>query len=331
MTSDVDRVRGLLKPFDPAPPHDHRRLDGDAQRRSLEAILASDPAPRAQRRGRTRRYAALAGATLVLALALVAGLAGVWNGSRPFNGQAYAATPAPLRFNTSFVARPARSELRRLARVALAQQAGHGRVRYVETLGWYLDTSIGRGATASKVVVTKRQQWLTARGGGTIVSRRLDGSPQLKVVRATGLAAWNVASLSSDPRTLGTQLAQGHPEAPGPAELVTAIRDVELDGPLRPRVQAAVFRLLASTPGLAYRGYVVDRLGRHGVAVSVDSAMSGLPTRYVLVFSPRTGALMEEDETLTTSAGDLRVRVPAVVAYTSFVMARRVPSAGSSA
>jgi hypothetical protein len=68
-------------------------------------------------------------------------------------------------------------------------------------------------------------------------------------------------------------------------------------------------------------GTVIDRAGRAGIAVALDSAYSGLATHYVLIIDPRTGQLLADEATLTTSAGKLNVRIPAVVDYEVFLSA----------
>ena len=65
-------------------------------------------------------------------------------------------------------------------------------------------------------------------------------------------------------------------------------------------------------------GEVTDRLGRPGIAISVDTANSGLPTRHTLIIDPFTGAVLGEEQMLTTDAGLLNVSVPSVISYTAF-------------
>ena len=54
------------------------------------------------------------------------------------------------------------------------------------------------------------------------------------------------------------------------------------------------------------------------MAIYTDSDYSGLMTRYVLVFDPATGTLNASEEWLTTTAGALKVRVPAVISYSAW-------------
>jgi len=73
-------------------------------------------------------------------------------------------------------------------------------------------------------------------------------------------------------------------------------------------------------------GTVIDRVGRSGVAVSLESAFGGLPTRYTLIFDPSTGGLLGEEETLMGNPGKLAVRSHAVIAYTDFLSSAYVRS-----
>jgi hypothetical protein len=84
--------------------------------------------------------------------------------------------------------------------------------------------------------------------------------------------------------------------------------------------------VLARSPGLIDSGEVTDRAGRPGVAVSLDSAYSGAPTRYTLIFNPDTGILLGEEETLLGNPGKLNVRPRSVIAYTAFLASDYVAS-----
>lgn len=89
--------------------------------------------------------------------------------------------------------------------------------------------------------------------------------------------------------------------------------------PVPPRAESAILRVLARSPGLIDSGEVTDRAGRRGVAVSLDSAYTGLPTRYTLIFDPGTGGLLGEEESLLGNPGRLGVGPTAVIAYTAFL------------
>jgi hypothetical protein len=79
---------------------------------------------------------------------------------------------------------------------------------------------------------------------------------------------------------------------------------------------------------LVNRGSVIDRAGRPGVAVTLDSSYSGLLTRYTWIFDPHTGALLGNEEMLI-DPGKLHVRSGSVIAYTTFLASGSSSSASS--
>jgi hypothetical protein len=139
---------------------------------------------------------------------------------------------------------------------------------------------------------------------------------------------YDVASLSTNPATLARQLAVGHPTSNGVAELFVAVTDLWREQAPAPVLQAAILRALADQPGLVNQGTVIDRAGQPGVAISVDSDYSGLPTRYTLIFDDSTGMLRDYEEMLTTTAGKLNVPVPSVISYTVWRGYGEVTNAG---
>jgi hypothetical protein len=85
-------------------------------------------------------------------------------------------------------------------------------------------------------------------------------------------------------------------------------------------VQAAILRLLARIGGLINTGSVVDRDGRPGVAVSLDSAFTGVMTGYTLIFDQQTGDLLDAEQTLIGKPRkDLDVQADSIIAYTTFL------------
>lgn len=123
--------------------------------------------------------------------------------------------------------------------------------------------------------------------------------------------------LSANPALLQHQLlgypdiGQDNPGIPNRVErterAVDALRDY---GNVPPALQAALWRVLADQH-LVNRGEIVDRAGRHGIAFTLDTAYSGLPTRYVLIIDPQTGRLLSFKGVLTKSAGKLNVKIQA--------------------
>lgn len=59
-----------------------------------------------------------------------------------------------------------------------------------------------------------------------------------------------------------------------------------------PELRAALYEAEGQIPGIEDLGAVTDELGRHGVAVGAESANSGAPTVYSLIFDPKTSQVL---------------------------------------
>ncbi|GAA3455808.1 hypothetical protein [Dactylosporangium matsuzakiense] len=100
-----------------------------------------------------------------------------------------------------------------------------------------------------------------------------------------------------------------------------------------PGLRAEALRPLAQLPGLQYTGRVRDRAGRTGAAFSLDFDARTGPVRDTAIVDAATGELLGFERTLlalrdprfleelTPGWAPLRVRTPAVVAYTVFLEA----------
>jgi hypothetical protein len=106
------------------------------------------------------------------------------------------------------------------------------------------------------------------------------------------------------------------------ADLVTLAGSRPIPGP----ALAVFLRRLAAIPGVVNDGTTTDRAGRTGTAVSLDSGYSGEPITYTLIFNPRTGALLEADQTLAASPHRLDALKGSVVAFTTFLSSGYVTS-----
>lgn len=276
--------------------------------------------------------------------AVVLGSAAVSRPATP-TMQPLAATPQLLSFQGGGQAVSAREILTKAAASAERQPGltGTGRYQYVETQGWYLDTAMSSQGAGSAVIPVLRRQWIAGDGSGEIVTR--PGKPYFpseasrRAWQSAGAARprpteqtfgrgelqfmWRPGSLSSDPAVLRRQLEVGHPASLGPAETMVAVSDLYNEQAVGPAVRAAVMRLVSTLPGLQYDGTTTDRAGRRGVGVSTESDLSGLPTRYILIFDPDTGQLLDSEQVLTVTAGKLDVPIPSVIAYTAYLAAYR--------
>lgn len=230
---------------------------------------------------------------------------------------AYTATPAVLQFETQGTSGVSATGVL----LRLADEADHepapvsGRIHYQELQSWSLSTRVDGRQVTSRVVPSNIESWISNDGSGRIVTDR-DGTVDTQTFGpGGGSQMYDIAALSLDPTVLATQLAVGHPTEVGPVEALVEVTDLWRQQTPDPALQSAILRVLAANPGLVDQGNVVDRAGRPGVAVGIDSDYSGLPTRYSLILDPATGNVLDWEQMLTTRAGSLNVRIPSVIGY----------------
>jgi hypothetical protein len=108
---------------------------------------------------------------------------------------------------------------------------------------------------------------------------------------ATDLAAW-LEQRVQDPKA-GAGAGNGFSVAVRSLAYVAEI----LSNPFAPpELRAALYEAEGQIPGIEYLGAVTDELGRRGVAVGAESANSGAPTIYSLVFDPKTSQVLATQE-----------------------------------
>jgi hypothetical protein len=108
---------------------------------------------------------------------------------------------------------------------------------------------------------------------------------------ATDLAAW-LEQRVQDPKA-GAGAGNGFSVAVRTLALAAEI----LSNPFAPpELRAALYEAEGRIPGIEYLGEVTDELGRRGVAVGAESANSGAPTIYSLVFDPKTSQVLATQE-----------------------------------
>lgn len=284
-----------------------------SQRRALliqEAIRETPSTSPSRSRGQFRvpRRFLVAASGLVTASALAAATLVYVQGSHAEH--VLAATPVMLTYRPGPDQRSAADLLENLATATRKQVIpAPGTYQYTKIRSWSLYTSVAQGKAKSALVPSTQETWRATDGPG--VSRTTSSTG---TVTHGPLPIDNV-KYSTDPIQLATQLAVGHPTSYGAAERITAVVDLILSHRVDPQLEAALLRVLARENGLVNQGVVTDRVGRQGVAVGVDANLGGLPTRYSLIFDPTTGALLDYEEMLTTSAGQLNVPIPSVVRY----------------
>jgi hypothetical protein len=321
-------VRLLLGPADPT---DGRPLTAAPDRRAdLDRILAT-PQPR-QARPVGRRLMAVAAAVVLLALV------GLQIAPQP--RPAYAATPEPLRFTTGDG--PARELLTGIAQKAATapEPARTGDYEHLVIQSWSLWTQVDGERVTSAVIPSRIESWRGPDDSG----RRAIAFEEPRFTSTSREWLWRAQHLFGDgldpaaedypagrfpamwadqppAADLDAWLHVAHPKANGPYETIVAVTDLARERLLTPATRAATLRIVAQLPGLTYDGTVTDRAGRAGAAFSLTTDASGLPTRYTLVVDAATGSLLGYEQMLTTDAGRLDVRVPAVIGYETYLTA----------
>jgi hypothetical protein len=260
---------------------------------------------------------------------------------------ASAATPPPLRLQYPTDAGPADKALTAMADELQAgppQQIPTGTFSFVRVAQWSLDMTSGDDATQVAIVPQLTELWRAADGSGKISKVTLDAQdvatppdaaalntlaaqrvPQVETYPAGGLASVVPDPLPRTVEGLEKVLYAHQPRVNGPKSAVRAVADLYRDSAVDLDVRIAALRVLAGTKGVLYRGVVTDRLGRSGIAVSVDSDNGG--TRDLLVFDPRTGLLLGYESMFLRRPANLPVRVPAVFSYVLYLDQDRRPSA----
>lgn len=148
-----------------------------------------------------------------------------------------------------------------------------------------------------------------------------------------GKSAAELRDLPTDPAKLTAMFLSpaalaraGVPDA-GPGAKVAIAAGLLGGAPLPPQVQAGLIQALAAQPGVRAIGLVTDPLGRRGVALAAaDQATTvtgayGAPAaeqgtyrwRQILIFDQATGALLAQEEALTTPGGPYAQEQPGFV------------------
>jgi hypothetical protein len=232
----------------------------------------------------------------------------------------------------------ARSVLLKLAQAAehrspLPQPAGAD-ISFAVTNEWFMSTAIGRGAAASVIIPQVDQTWYAPNGLIRVLAHRghpivaVAGSPKNLRAAEYGAPVSNdryhanyqdpaAASLSLDPAALRRELLKADPGGqPIAIRLIETISQLHHQV-VSPRLDAAMWRVLAAQSDVRYLGRVKDRAGRAGQAVSFTER-SG-QQREVLIIG-HDGQLLGWEQLILAGAQGLHLTAyPAVVGYVTFL------------
>jgi hypothetical protein len=145
-----------------------------------------------------------------------------------------------------------------------------------------------------------------------------------------------LAEIPTDPEELATWLddrVTGPHGAGAGNGFSIAVRTLALSSELltnplaSPELRAALYEAEGLIPGIEYQGETRDAIGRGGVAVGAESANSGAPSRYSLIFDPKTSKVLASETTmLKPPAAMPNLRTPVVSDAHLFLEAGNVRS-----
>jgi hypothetical protein len=237
-----------------------------------------------------------------------------------------------------------------LASIAAAQPTARvptSGYRYTKVESTYQNMMVLRGGEVIATLQPRtREMWVAADGSGRIRETAGDvvflnergraawvamGSPPLG--RTTngefgpgGLSSEDLTRLPTDPTALAEVIREraARTQVPIDDEMFVMIGDL-----LRPQgapsnLRAALYKVAAAIPGVELVRDARDHAGRPGVAVAKTSSYTGLRHRNVLIFDPRTSALLGEEHVLLEQAAWVDAAPPVVVGYAVYLESRIV-------
>ncbi|MFF2375078.1 CU044_5270 family protein [Streptomyces xiamenensis] len=317
-----------LRALNPRPAGKSTTSDVEEQE-LLQRILVTAQEPR--RRPRRRPLVAAMALSIATAVTVAVGI-GLFDS--PAQQPAYAATPPPLAITESD-GRSAEQVLEDIAsRVeAIPEEDSAGERHYFAQEMWSLTTRFDGQQVTSAVVPEHREAWKETDGSFTWSTTA--GQPEFQNDRQREVWEEQWAQVGEPAERSGTGASPYGDPPFHPLEMEDWLFDGAPADPagmiseslvartmttyFSPEQRAAVLRVLASIDDLEYEGMTTDRAGRTGLAVSIESSASGLPSRHTLVIDQETGKILGYEQELTTDAGELNVEVPAVINYVTFL------------
>ena len=225
---------------------------------------------------------------------------------------------------------------------------------YQATETWYLAVAVGASSVTSQVIPKLQRTWSTSAGyirrqtvqnaapvapgplspSEEAAARREAAYGPVTVEPALTAAENPLRTLNSStlsPQALFRELADDGIKA--------AISDLQMSNqvdvgyalqnlvaylqhtPPSPQLLATVYRMIALIPGVSDAGWVRDRAGRVGLAISVPTGGMGHEHSWRLIVDPESGRLLDaEDVQVDPSA--IKIRTPFVFSYTLFLQSQ---------
>ncbi|MBO2465805.1 CU044_5270 family protein [Actinomadura violacea] len=312
-------------------------------------VLNGMRAPQRPERRAWRRPALWSGLGLTATAAAVTGAVVLSSGTTPRAPDPGAAGPQPMTAKTVLLTAATKAE---------GAPAGHGRYwSSVIREGGYVvsdsgqhytvreigswDAGPGKDAWVAERVVSSRYTGPAPAGGpspsggpvnspnrgpvtrpgpGKWTKSKVKGGEAFRLADWEGTDPPDVRRLPADPQALRRFLNRTLPDHADPAEWLMSNAQKVGAAPVKPRVLAAMYRLLAAAPGLRGVGAVTDPLGRRGEGVARRVRADGTVLDERLVIDPATGRLLAQESVLVTPGKAWAGRKPGtVVSYDALV------------
>jgi hypothetical protein len=210
---------------------------------------------------------------------------------------------------------------------ASPEPAQAGRYAFVHTRWWGENVASSGGSSVRREETYESKLWRATDGSGRQDVIAVPGKPSREPGSSTypagGLAGVLPEPISTSPDVLAAQLQTHSPPLMGPQWVLRAVADVYQSHAMPQPVRVALLRVLADqTTGLECEGSRVDRSGRTGIALAVNSNSNGVRDR--LIFDPATGRLFAAEQVFLRNPPALSGPTPRTYTYWLFLDTRQV-------
>lgn len=228
--------------------------------------------------------------------------------------------------NGTELARPHLKQIIQRVRTGPAGPPVCGRYDYVHVTQWTADTTVSGGQGTTQLTMTDYQRWRAADASGRVITYRQEpaaATPEQHAVdytRGTFPASLRTP-LSTDPGILAREIDAVYHWSRGNQAGLRATADIYSWHIPSRDLRVALLQILSDTDDLLWRGTATDRVGRTGIAVSVDSHAGA--TRDLLILNPATGKPLAYEQVAVRNPGRLNGPFPKVLVSTVFLSHER--------
>ena len=255
-------------------------------------------------------------------------------------------------FGAEPAAAQALTDAARVAAAAPASAISPGQYYFQRSETVALHTTVVGTDAFSTIVASTREVWFAPDGSGRVRERtergRLAGTRDRAVWERVGrpalgedrsvdrsygaggssggrIAEAEILGLGAqpvDPERILTMVstevaAKGQPDDVGGLAF-RALADLLANPAATPELRATLFEAMARIDGVQLIGRATDGARRTGVGLGLESAFSGTPSRYVVVFDPTTSRLLESRVVLLKPVPYADVAPPTVISSTLY-------------